>query len=261
MARLLPFVLFLLAAAVARADALASARTAQALLGPGVWSRVLHIENRAGTARYPKELHVLVFELEDRLWFYTEFDGTQSLSIYAGHLEQDKADLGPLLRTVLPELKRFTDVTNSLTPQPPISRTRDAEWLPSGCFIKCIARLHALQRDASPPDEAGLLAFYINTVAGLFGHSVLVYRQDGRRYVYDPEGAGTVFLLPESKSNEPLALARSLYPSSPKQAPTQARMLRLLHPVTVRSEMVATARTEEPASSLAAGVPTGDSLY
>jgi hypothetical protein len=261
MTRLLPFVLFLIAAAVARADALASARTAQALLGPAVWSRVLHLENRSGTARYPIELHALVFELEERLWLYTEFDGTQSLSLYAGHLAQDKANLGPLLRAVLPELNRFTDVTDSLGPREPISQTRDSVWLPSGCFIKCVARLHALQQDASPPDEAGLLAYYVNTLSGRLGHTVLVYRQDGRRYVYDPEGTGAVFLLPKTNSNEPLALARAIYPSKQNQTPSQARMLPLRQLMTDGSEVVVTARTEEQASAAAAELPAGASLY
>jgi len=86
---------------------------ARAMLGPEIWSRVLRVENTraGGRSRYPAEFHALVVAFQGILWLYTEFDGTQNLSLYAGRLEQDIADLGSLLRAVEPGLTRFEDVT------------------------------------------------------------------------------------------------------------------------------------------------------
>lgn len=261
MTRVLPFVWLLVTATILRADSLVSAQIARTLLGPGVWSRVLHLENTSGTARYPAQLNALVFELEERLWIYTEYDGTQSLSLYAGRLEQDKTDLGPLLREVLPELRRFTDVTESFELRGPLSRASDAEMLPSGCFIKCIARWRALQRDAAPPEEVSLLAYYVDTMSGRLGHCVLLYRQDGRRYVYDPEGEGSVSLLPKIKSNEALAIARAIYPSGLSQTPFQARLLTLRQPIWERDTVLIATAPEPKSLPESADLPTSTMLY
>jgi hypothetical protein len=68
---------------------------ARAMFGPEIWSRVLRIENDSPGrhSRYPAEFHTLVVAFEDILWLYTEFDGTQTLSRYAGRIEEDRADL------------------------------------------------------------------------------------------------------------------------------------------------------------------------
>ncbi len=261
MVRALPFMLLLSAAAVLRADSLASVQIARALLGPDVWSRVVRIDNGTGSARYPSRLHALVFELEDRLWFYTEYDGTQSLSLYAGRLERDKADLWPLLREVVPDMRRFTDVTDSIAPPKPLSRASDAEMLPSGCFIKCIARLRALQRDAAPPEDVGLLAYYVETMSGRVGHCVLVYRQDGHRYVYDPEGEGKVSLVPTVASNDPLALARAIYQADVNQPLTHARLVTLRQPLWDRAAVLVAAVAGPKTTGGAANLSSHTSLY
>ena len=94
--------LFLIAAGLRASDSLGEARHAQSLLGPGVWSQVIEVENRTSGGRYPAQVYALVFEFEHILWFYTDADGTQSLSQYVGRTAQDKADLGPLLKGVDP---------------------------------------------------------------------------------------------------------------------------------------------------------------
>jgi hypothetical protein len=261
MARVFPFVLLLSAAGILRADSLASAQIARALLGPDIWSRVLRVDNGSGTARYPARLHALVFQLEDRLWLYTEYDGTQSLSLYAGRLEHDKSDLGPLLREVMPDMRRFTDVTDLIAPPKPLSRASDAEMLPSGCFVKCIARLRALQRDAAPPEDVGLLAYYVETMSGRIGHCVLVYRQDGHRYVYDPEGEGKVSLVPKVASNEPLALARAIYPTDVSQPLTHARLVALRQPLWDRAAVLVAAVAGPRTAGGAANLSANTSLY
>ena len=114
--------LLFFAAVALRADgSLADARYAQVLLGPGIWSCVIRIENDSRFSAYPRVAHALVFELDGVLWFYTDTDGTQSFSLYKHRLAEEKADFGPLLR----EIDRgFTSwkVVPSDAPAPRLSR-------------------------------------------------------------------------------------------------------------------------------------------
>jgi hypothetical protein len=146
----------ILATAAARADSLASAELARALLGPGVWSRVLRIENQATTTSYPRRFDALVFEFADRLWLYADGSGTQSLSLSVGQLEHDKADLGPLLLGVSRGFTRFQDVTDRLPrPDPrhpePAPGEAAAGRLPFGCFINALAGARHLLLGSDPP--------------------------------------------------------------------------------------------------------------
>jgi hypothetical protein len=130
--RVLPLVAFLFL--VARADeSLTDARRAQALLGDDVWSQVIRIENTARDSVYPRIVHALVFDFVGRLWFYCGVDGTQSFSVYADQLAEDKADLGPLLREIEPGFRRWTI----------LPRVRAAPGpLRNGCFIESLAAVH-----------------------------------------------------------------------------------------------------------------------
>jgi len=209
MARLLHVALLLIAAAQLRADSLASARLAQALLGPDVWSRVVRIEHRRPKPRLPVEFWALVFAVEGRLWFYNPNEGTQSLSLYAGRLEQDEADPGPLLRVILPDLIRCDAVAADLGALRSNALVqRAASDLPYGCFILCVRRERELAGGRSPPDDAGILVFYVDTSVGRRGHSVLVHRRTGRTFVYDPIVGDQLAPLPAASPTAPLGLAR-----------------------------------------------------
>ena len=70
---LLPLLAF---TAVLRGDPLDHAQRARAMLGAGIWSRVIRIENVSAGSRYPATVYALVFELSGILWFYTDIDGT-----------------------------------------------------------------------------------------------------------------------------------------------------------------------------------------
>src|SRR5215469_8361935 len=102
MQRLAAFALALSGAQLSASPSPALPCLAQQMLGPTVWSQVIRIENCAPRSRYPADFCALVFELDDVLWLYTPYDGTQSLSRYRGRVERDKAGLGDLLRAVDP---------------------------------------------------------------------------------------------------------------------------------------------------------------
>jgi hypothetical protein len=214
-------VLGLLFAASLRAGSLESAFQARAMIGGEVWSRVLRIEN-AGvgrTSRYPAEFHGLVVAFEGRLWLYTEFDGTQSISRYAGRLEQDRADLGPLLQAVEPGLTRFEDVTDhrpfGVLARPP----------PYHCFPAAVAHWQKLQRETTPPTRARLLAFYPERQRQ--GHMVLEYWRDGRRYIFDPEQPGKDRELSVRLTEDPLKVARAIHRAGDRNRPVRAMHLDL----------------------------------
>jgi len=240
----------LFVATTVRADSLACARLARTLLGPGVWSRVLRIENRRSDPAHPLDFHALVFALEDRLWLYHSNEGTQSLSIYAGRLEQDEANLAPLLHAVLPDLTGFQDVTEqvngrALGPEWPPPLRRPGDTLPFGCFIECLARWRELQAGPAPPEEAGVLAFYFDTGTGPHGHSVLVYRQNRLRYCYDPAAGETFEMESSTPTGTPLELARGL---NPMQTPFKAHLLALHRPAAAAPVAVAKIATEATGS-------------
>jgi hypothetical protein len=194
---------------------------ARAMLGPDVWSRVLRIENEnpGRNSRYPAEFHGLVVAFEDRLWLYTEFDGTQTISRFAGRLEQDRADLGPLLRAIEPGLARFEDVTDrrpfGILARPP----------PYHCFPATVAQWLKLQREPNPPTRARLLAFYPERQRQ--GHMVLEYWRDGRRYVFDPEYPAKHREISLRLAEDPLKVARALHRAGDRKWPVRAMHLDL----------------------------------
>jgi hypothetical protein len=258
MARLFHVGLLLLTTAVLRADSLAAARLARELLGPDAWSRVVRVENRRADLHHPAEFHALVFALEDRLWFYNPSEGTQSLSVYAGRLDQDKADPAALVRLIVPGLVRLEEVTAAAPGANPASldaSNLEADFisarpgrptrassvtdapLPFGCFIKCVARWRTLQGSLFPPDEAGVLVFYIATSCGPHGHSVLVYRTNGQRYVYDSMDGEHPLVLPAGQDPSPLQIARTI---STLQKPFKAQLLALRRPGHAPGPTVAT---------------------
>jgi hypothetical protein len=194
--------LLLLAIAPLRGDdSLADARRAQAMLGPDVWSRVIRVENDTRSGRYPPVLHALVFELADLLWFYTDVDGTQSLSTYRGRLEADKADLGPLLREIDRGFRHWREVPGTIV-APGTGR------LPNGCFVESVVALREQLARGAEAQRPQLLAFYADTPWGTRGHTVLTFENGGGLTVIDPEQSAPTSYRSNRLSHDPLALAR-----------------------------------------------------
>ena len=180
---------------------LETARRAQALLGPGVWSQVIRVENDAHASRYPRELHALVFELAGVLWFYTDTDGTQSFSLRRGRLTEEKADFAPLLRDIERGFTRW-----SVAPDGEATPGK----LPNGCFIESIAALRARLERGEGVASAQLLSYYIETVDGRHGHTVLSFATSRGVAVIDPDRPKQTRRFSASQAGEALELARAL---------------------------------------------------
>jgi hypothetical protein len=237
--RVLPLALSLLAGSLTGADlSLLHARRAQALLGPDVWSQIIRIENTDRLSAYPPVLHAVVFELAGILWFYTDFNGTQSFSLHRGRLAEEKADFAPLLRDIEPGFRRWQVVevdlaaTGSVAPDAP---------LPNGCFIESYAAYRLRVARGTPISDARLLSYYLGGASGLrAGHTVLTYSVPGGLAVVDPAEPGQERLLARSSGADPVRLARVLQGG----AVARARLIPLEPPASaVRRDPVAMAAT------------------
>lgn len=155
--------------------ALSDALAARAMLGTDVWARVVRIENarpRGAWRRgvYPKTVYGLVFELSGILWFYTDTDGTQSLSLTTGTLGRDRADPGRLFLALDPGFRAWGWLDDA-----PPSRAPSRGRPPNACFVESV---EALKRRISAGGDARspqLLSYYVDTSAGRLGHTVLLF--------------------------------------------------------------------------------------
>jgi len=196
-----------LAATLPAQTASENVRAAQALLGPGVWSRAITVENEARRSAYPKIVHALVFELAGILWFYTDVDGTQSFSRHHGNLAAEKADFGPLLRDIDPGFSRWTEAAPDLVARMPAGT---ATPLRNGCFIESVAALRERLARGEVADDPRLLSYHAMTRDGRVGHTVLSYRTGARIEILDPARRERAFDFPVAVARDPLILARAL---------------------------------------------------
>lgn len=193
---------FIIAAGLHASDGLGDARRARSLLGPDAWSQVIEVDNRTRGRRFPAEVYALVFEFEHILWFYTDTDGTQSLSQYAGRTAQDKADLGPLLKAVDPGFVAWKIVPDG--PAPAQGRPKN------GCVIECIALLRRRILLGAAIARPKLLFYYVRTPAGLHGHTVLAFETGGAFTIIDPQFPRSPWRVPRSGVDGPGALAGAM---------------------------------------------------
>lgn len=198
----------LLPVVVVAATPLEHARRAQALLGPETWSRVLRIENTAGGGAYPATVFALVFESGGILWFYTDTDGTQSLSLHREQLEEEKAELGPLLRAIEPGFAGWRVVGDAAEAEA-VAATGE---LPNGCFVESLAALRRQVRRGEPVERARLLSLYIDTPLGRRGHTVLTYETRRGLFLVDPGRTSTPQAMPTAWADNAPALAEFLWP-------------------------------------------------
>lgn len=170
-----------LGAGAACADSRESAFWGKELLGPDTWSRVVLVENAEPIVRFPSRFYGLVFEFEGVLWFYTESDGTQSLSQQFGQIRADKKNYLSLVRELHHGFARITDAASD---EPPLASLLD-NTLPRGCFLYCLLNWRRLEK-LGAPSRAQLLTYYVNAVDGPRGHTLLLYQYGKKHYLYDP---------------------------------------------------------------------------
>lgn len=169
-------------APVCAASPLEHARRAQVLLGEERWSQVVRIENTNRASVYPREVFALVFELGGLLWFYTDTDGTQSLSLRRNELAVDKRELPRLLRAIDPGFHRHEVVPRPAVREPGLMRGH----LPNGCLIESYAQLRARLAAGEAIARARLLNVYYRASGERSGHTVLAYETPSGTYVFDP---------------------------------------------------------------------------
>ena len=167
------------------------------MLGAGAWTQVIRIENDTAAGRYPSVVYALVFELSGILWFYTDTDGTQSLSTHLGTVDRDKENLGSLLLQIDPGFRCW-----SALPSPKAVRAVQ-QHIPNGCFIESVALLRRRVESGMAADQARLLSYYVNLTDGLHGHTVLQFCSNGRAMIIDPDRPGRVLHIRPRSLEDP----------------------------------------------------------
>lgn len=203
-------ILFSTAAAPASAHTTPeSAHQAQGMLGPGIWSQVVEVENTAVGSRYPSPLYATVFEFDDVLWLYTG-TGTQPLERSRDRVKRYRDHLLPLLQTVEPG---FSSV-KILPPSGGVGE--DLPQLVNGCVIESIYTLEQLRRKGEEIEKAKLLLY--STTRGHRrvgegyprGHAVLVFETLEGRFFVDPPEIKTVRQLKATEAWNPVEFAASI---------------------------------------------------
>lgn len=188
------------------ASSLDHAQRAQALIGQERWSQVLRIENVNRESVYPREVYALVFELGGLLWFYTDSDGTQSLSLRANELATEKKELLRLLRAIDPGFSRYEIVA----PPARAERLSKRKPLPNGCLIESYAQLRARLAAGESIANARLLSVYYRTNGRRAGHTLLAYETPDGTYVFDPDRPAFNRRLSATLGANPLEVGRAL---------------------------------------------------
>ena len=203
--RILSLLPFILPGFLPASPSLDHARQARALLGDETWSRVVRIENANRSSVYPSELYALVFELGGLLWFYTDADGTQSLSLHRHRLAAEKANLAPLLQAIEPGF-----VVHEIVPEEQARPLVVAEAPPNACLLESHALLRRRQAAGEPILHARLLSYYIPQRRA--GHTVLYYETPRGAFVIDPDRPRKRVRVRKAAHDDPRTLAEAIRP-------------------------------------------------
>ncbi|HEY1847955.1 MAG TPA: hypothetical protein VGG37_02060 [Opitutaceae bacterium] len=157
---------------------------AQELIQSHTWTEVVRIENLGPASRYPRTVSALIFQMDSVLWFYTPFDGTQSLSLVRGRAEADKNNLVPLLREIDPGFTKLEVLPRAKGPLGAAPRP------PNACFIESMAILFQGLARGERMENPKLLSYYVALPGGIRGHTVLQFTSGGRLLVVDPDRPG-----------------------------------------------------------------------
>jgi hypothetical protein len=192
------------------AGSLDDALAARAMLGADTWARVVRIENSrpAGVFRrgsYPRVVYAVVFELSGILWFYTDVDGTQSLSLTRGTVARDESDPGPLFRAIDPGFTAWSWVG-----VPPDTRSRVRLRPRNACFEESVGALRRRLAGGGRADSPSLLSYYVDTPVGRLGHTVLVFGTASGLLAVDADESDRPIPLPPEVGADPLAISAYL---------------------------------------------------
>jgi hypothetical protein len=193
-----------LAAGLGVDTSLPSVRRAEHLLEAHVWTQVVQIDNTSAVSPYPRVVYALVFQLDSVLWFYTPKDGTQSLSLYRGQTEKDKANLGPLFVAIDPGFTHWTGLPKS--DESPAAGSR----LPNGCFIESMTLLFRELEKGSAVENPKLLSYYVSRPGGIRGHTVLQFTYGGKIHVIDPDRPTRPATFRHADPNDPKDVANRI---------------------------------------------------
>ena len=208
MIRLAALLVFLLLPVAIRATSLENVHYAQALLGTDVWSRVILVENVGRNSVYPRTLYALVFELGGLLWFYTDTDGTQSISLHQNNLLEEKANFTPLLLQIDPGFVQH----HVLPDDRATAKSPKRRELPNGCFIESFATLREGVSRGELIRQARLMSYYSQVGRQRLGHTVLVYETPAGTFMFDS-------LVPNKTRRITAALAGTTDPLSEEALP------------------------------------------
>lgn len=186
-------------------SSLENVQRARLLLGSDVWSHVVRVENIARSSVYPRTVYALIFETSGILWFYTDVDGTQSLSRHRHNLAAEKTNLMPLLQAVEPGFARY-----DIVPSDAMERVRASASLPNGCMIESLAAARKLVDEGVDVRRATLLSFYFNVNRSVHGHTVLAYESSDGAFLFDPADPAQRFRVGDHLPEEPMMLASKL---------------------------------------------------
>lgn len=185
-------------------SALENVQRARTLLGPDVWSRIVRVENVARSTTYPRTVYALIFETSGILWFYTDVNGTQSLSLHRHNLAAEKANLMPLLQKIEPGFVRFEIVASGA------ARLKESASIPNGCMIESLAAARKLIDEGVEVKRATLLSFYFNVNRTIHGHTLLGYESDEGAFLLDPADPARRIYVGDHLPDEPMVLASKL---------------------------------------------------
>jgi hypothetical protein len=200
-------------------------RHAHALLDDRTWAQVVKIDNDTPSRRHPRQAWAMVFELAGRLWIYLPREGTQSLSLYAGHMRRDKADLREVLADINKGFDSYTvevednaaNVLESLSI--PFGKLRE------GCFVESVARFFALLESEPHLRGANLLLYYAGSESNMWGHTVLCYETPEGWFYWDSRRPQADRVIRGGVPDSDLELAQRVTPDSLAPQLVQARRL------------------------------------
>jgi len=180
------------------------------MLGGGTWARLVRIDNagrRRALARvaYPKTVYALVFELSGVLWFYTDTDGTQSLSLTLATVERDEANPGPLFRAIDPGFVAWSWVEDPpAAPRPAMRRP------PNACFVESVAALYRRIAAGGEARSPRLLSYYVDTPEGRLGHTVLLFETSAGLSAVDADDSERPVDVPREVGRDPRGVSAYL---------------------------------------------------